>query len=75
MKEKRIIITGGLGFLGFTIFKKLINENYILVIDNLSSNITKKKFITNNKNGSFYELNITSNTDDIAAAEIVMMFA
>ena len=62
MKEKRIIITGGLGFLGFSIFKKLINENYILVIDNLSSNITKKKFITNNKNGSFYELNITSNT-------------
>ena len=62
MKEKKIIITGGLGFLGFSIFKKLINENYILVIDNLSSNITKKKFITNNKNGSFYELNITSNT-------------
>jgi len=62
LKEKKIIITGGLGFLGFSIFKKLINENYILVIDNLSSNITKKKFITNNKNGSFYELNITSNT-------------
>ena len=62
MKEKKIIITGGLGFLGFSIFKKLINENYVLVIDNLSSNITKKKFITNNKNGSFYELNITSNS-------------
>ena len=62
MKQKKIIITGGLGFLGFSIFKKLINENYVLVIDNLSSNITKKKFITNNKNGSFYELNITSNS-------------
>tara|TARA_B100001750_G_scaffold53134_1_gene40323 strand:- start:7813 stop:8727 length:915 start_codon:yes stop_codon:yes gene_type:complete len=62
LKEKKIIITGGLGFLGFSIFKKLINENYVLVIDNLSSNITKKKFITNNKNGSFYELNITSNS-------------
>ena len=61
MKQKKIIITGGLGFLGFSIFKKLINENYVLVIDNLSSNIAKKKFITNNKNGSFYELNITSN--------------
>ncbi len=61
MKQKKIIITGGLGFLGFSIFKKLINENYVLVIDNLSSNIPKKKFITNNKNGSFYELNITSN--------------
>jgi len=62
LKQKKIIITGGLGFLGFSIFKKLINENYVLVIDNLSSNITKKKFITNNKNGSFYELNITSNS-------------
>jgi len=61
LKQKKIIITGGLGFLGFSIFKKLINENYVLVIDNLSSNIAKKKFITNNKNGSFYELNITSN--------------
>ena len=27
MKQKKIIITGGLGFLGFSIFKKLINEN------------------------------------------------
>ncbi|SVC26642.1 uncharacterized protein METZ01_LOCUS279496, partial [marine metagenome] len=62
MKEKKIIITGGLGFLGFSIFKKLINENYILVIDNLSSNVTQKKFITNYKNGTFCELNITNNS-------------
>ena len=62
MKEKKIIITGGLGFLGFSIFKKLINENYVLVIDNLSSNIIEKKFVTNNKNGTFCELNITNNS-------------
>ncbi len=33
-----------------------------MVIDNLSSNITEKKFITNNKNGTFCELNITNNS-------------
>ena len=62
MKEKKIIITGGLGFLGSSIFKKLINENYILVIDNLSSNIIEKEFVTNNKNGTFCEQNITNNS-------------
>ena len=37
MKNKKILITGGLGFIGSHITNSLIEENEIVVIDNLSS--------------------------------------
>lgn len=37
MKNKNILITGGLGFIGSHIANKLIDENNLTIIDNLSS--------------------------------------
>ena len=37
MKNKNILITGGLGFIGSHIVNKLINNNHITIIDNLST--------------------------------------
>ncbi|WP_299525830.1 GDP-mannose 4,6-dehydratase [uncultured Methanobrevibacter sp.] len=37
MKNKKIIITGGLGFIGSHIVDELIEDNYITIIDNMSS--------------------------------------
>lgn len=37
MKNKNIIITGGLGFIGSHIADELIENNKVTIIDNLSS--------------------------------------
>ena len=37
MKNKNILITGGLGFIGSHIVNELINENKVIIIDNLST--------------------------------------
>ena len=37
MKNKNIIITGGLGFIGSHIADELIEDNNVTIIDNLSS--------------------------------------
>lgn len=35
MKNKRIVVTGGAGFIGSNLVEKLVSENEVLVIDNL----------------------------------------
>ena len=40
MKNKNIIITGGLGFIGSHIADELIENNKVTIIDNLSSGKT-----------------------------------
>lgn len=35
MKNKRVIVTGGAGFIGTNLVEKLVNDNEVLVIDNL----------------------------------------
>src|SRR3990170_7996223 len=37
MKNKKLIITGGLGFIGSNIVERLIVENEVTIIDNLST--------------------------------------
>ncbi len=38
IKNKNILITGGVGFIGSHLFEKLIeNDNYVLIVDNFSS--------------------------------------
>ena len=37
MKNKNILISGGLGFIGSHIVDELINDNEVIVIDNLST--------------------------------------
>ncbi len=37
MKDKKIVITGGLGFIGSNLVEELINDNEVIIIDDLSS--------------------------------------
>ena len=37
MKDKNILVTGGLGFIGSHIVNELLNKNKVVIIDNLST--------------------------------------
>ena len=56
MKNKNIIITGGLGFIGSHIADELIENNKVTIIDNLSSGK-----VENLKNPSHENLTIIKN--------------
>jgi len=51
IKNKNILLTGGVGFIGSHLFERLIsNSNYVLVIDNFSSSETEKNLLEITKN-------------------------
>lgn len=51
MQNKKILITGGLGFIGSTLTKKLLEENEIVVLDNLARpNPFCEKILPSHKN-------------------------
>lgn len=59
---RKVLITGGAGFIGSHIADKLLDNNYqVVVLDNLSSGNIKN--LQNNKNLNFYNLDIVN--DDI----------
>lgn len=50
MKDKRVIVTGGAGFIGTNLVSKLVSDNEVLVIDNLhtGSNDNLREFESEN---------------------------
>ena len=62
---KKIIVTGGLGFIGSNLIKLLIKKNYFVInIDkvNYASNFYNTKDFSNKKNYKFVKLNINNSS-------------
>ena len=62
MYHKKIIVTGGLGFIGFNLVKKLINLNYFVIIIDKSTYAANTKYLDqiNKKKYVLYKLDINS---------------
>ncbi len=61
MKNNKVIVTGGLGFIGSNLIDLLIKKNfYVINLDKVSysSNFYNVKHLKNNKNYKFYKVNI-----------------
>ncbi len=57
--KKKILVAGGAGFIGFHLCKKLIRNNIVYCVDNLSTgNINNVKELQNNNNFYFIKKNI-----------------
>ena len=60
---KKIIVTGGLGFIGSNLIKLLIKKNYFVInVDkvNYASNFYNTKDLSNKKNYKFIRLDINN---------------
>ena len=61
MKNNKIIVTGGLGFIGSNLIEFLIKKNFVVInIDKVSysSNYFNVKNFQNNNKYKFYKVNI-----------------
>lgn len=63
MKNKNILITGGLGFIGSHIADALIKDNNVTIVDNLSTGNIKNLKDNNHKNLKIIK-------DDICTADL-----
>ena len=72
---KKIFITGGAGFIGTTLARKLCNENEIVLFDNMDRDTASKSGILDHKNVSLTKGNILDKTllsDSMQGANIVV---
>lgn len=68
MKNKKILITGGAGFIGSHIVDELINDNEITIIDNLTTGSIKNLKYPEHENLNFIEGDIREiNFDDFTS--------
>ena len=61
IKNKKILITGGAGFIGYHLSKKLVFDNKITILDNLQRGKKDKYFkdLIKSKNVKFINLDLT----------------
>ena len=56
---KKIVVTGGSGFIGTNFIKRILKKNYqIINIDKLSKQSSPEQFKYKQKNYKFYKLNL-----------------
>ena len=68
MKNKNILITGGLGFIGSHIADELLKDNEIVILDNLSSGTINNLEDPNNENLKIIKEDIcNTNLDDLTS--------
>ena len=65
MKKTNIIITGGLGNIGSSFVKKLVNNKkyFLYIVDNLYTGSLSKLPSKKYKNWKFFKLNVNSKTE------------
>ncbi|WP_159739436.1 NAD-dependent epimerase/dehydratase family protein [Vibrio atypicus] len=69
LKNKKIFITGGAGFIGSTLIGKLIDENEIVAYDNLDRNTLKSQPFSKHKNLTLVEGNVLDRAHLIRSAQ------
>ncbi|MAB22200.1 MULTISPECIES: NAD-dependent epimerase/dehydratase family protein [Idiomarina] len=69
LKNKKIFITGGAGFIGSTLIGKLVEENEIVAYDSLDRNTLKNQSFANHKNLTLVEGNVLDREHLIKAAK------
>lgn len=74
IEGKKVLITGGAGFIGSTLISKLIEQNQIIVFDNLERNTLKSTDFANHPNLTLIEGNILDREKLIQAAQGVELF-
>lgn len=78
--NKKILLTGGAGFIGTKICNLLCEKNEILIYDNLDRNSIKNTDLLNNKNiklvvGNILDYSLTKSTIDEFKPNIVIHLA
>lgn len=74
LKNKKIFITGGAGFIGSTLIGKLIDENEIVAYDNLDRNTLKSQPFSQHKNLTLIEGNVLDREHLIKSAQSAEIF-
>lgn len=69
LKNKKIFITGGAGFIGSTLIGKLVEENEIVAFDSLDRNTLKNQAFANHENLTLVEGNVLDREHLIEAAK------
>lgn len=74
MKDKNVLITGGLGFIGSHIANELLKDNKVVILDNLSSGTINNLEDPNNKNLKIIKEDICNTNLDELTSDIDYIF-
>ncbi|ODS09938.1 NAD-dependent epimerase/dehydratase family protein [Vibrio scophthalmi] len=74
LKNKKIFITGGAGFIGSTLIGKLVEDNEIVAFDNLDRNTLKSQSFYGHKNLNLVEGNVLDREKLIKEASGAQVF-
>ena len=74
LRDKKIFVTGGAGFIGTTLIGKYIENNQVVVFDNLARNTLKTTPYRDHKNLTLIEGDILDKADLIEAAKGAQLF-